>query len=269
MKVRVGIGTLLVAAVAGVYLLDTRLLEQALATRILVWLLALGALYEVIALGAKKVEVNPGLFFYGGVALVAVVVPSLVAGKPVPAALLALAAMVGGGIRFLGMARLRSAAAAFPEAVLLAVAILYTGGLLAFLDRILIESIATAFCVVAISKVNDICGYLVGSSIGKQRIAPAISPKKTWAGTIAGFLGAGVLGYLLSPWLAGPPFFAALIGMLIGLASFLGDLIASGVKRWSGVKDSSALLPEYGGFLDLLDGILLAAPVAVVCLHGS
>jgi phosphatidate cytidylyltransferase len=62
---------------------------------------------------------------------------------------------------------------------------------------------------------------------------------------------------------------AFVIGLLIGAASFLGDLIESGFKRWGGVKDSSALLPEFGGFLDMLDGILLAAPVAVVCLFGS
>ena len=63
--------------------------------------------------------------------------------------------------------------------------------------------------------------------------------------------------------------FAAAVGAMIGAATFLGDLLESGLKRWAGVKDSSGLLPEFGGFLDLVDGILMAAPVAVVCLYGA
>jgi phosphatidate cytidylyltransferase len=66
-----------------------------------------------------------------------------------------------------------------------------------------------------------------------------------------------------------PPAFAAGVGLLLGGASMVGDLVASGLKRWAGVKDSSAFLPQFGGILDLVDGVLLAAPVAVVCLFGS
>ena len=123
--------------------------------------------------------------------------------------------------------------------------------------------------IVAISKISDVCGYFVGTLIGKRRIAPAVSPKKSWEGTIAAVLGSGGMAVLLRDQIGQDVVHAFVIGLLIGAASFLGDLIESGFKRWGGVKDSSALLPEFGGFLDMLDGILLAAPVAVVCLFGS
>ncbi|MHC5051755.1 MAG: phosphatidate cytidylyltransferase, partial [Planctomycetota bacterium] len=108
-----------------------------------------------------------------------------------------------------------------------------------------------------------------GSLLGRKRIAPAVSPKKTWEGTIIGVLASAGVAGLLYDHLVGGPEFAAFIGLLIGLASFLGDLIESGLKRWAGAKDSAALLPEFGGALDLLDGILVAAPVAVICLYGN
>jgi phosphatidate cytidylyltransferase len=191
-----------------------------------------------------------------------------VTGSPVSPALLALAAFAAGAIRLVGMAPLRSAPAAFPEAVLLAAGVAYTAGLLSFLDRLLAEDLTRAMVVVLVSKTSDVCGYLVGSTIGRKRIVPAVSPKKTWEGTIAGVLGSAGVAGLLSAELAGPPWFAACIGALIGAASFLGDLTASGLKRWSGAKDSAQMVPEFGGFLDMVDGILLAAPVAVLCLHG-
>jgi phosphatidate cytidylyltransferase len=267
---RIFFGLLLIGALVALYLLDAKVIGKPVATRIALWLLALAGLYETIKLGARRVECNPGLFLYGAVALVAVVTPYVVMAVPVPATLLVLAAVLTAGIRLLGMAPLRSAAAAFPEALLLACAILYTGGLLSFLDRILLTGgVDTALAVVAVSKASDIGGYFGGSLLGRKRIAPAVSPKKTWEGTIIGLLlSAGVAG-LLHENLIGTPGFAAAIGVLIGLASFLGDLIESGLKRWAGAKDSAALLPEFGGALDLLDGILVAAPVAVICLYGN
>ena len=267
---RIGVGLLLIAALLGVYLLDASVIGRPLVTRIVLWLLALGALFETLKLGARRIECNPGLFFYGGVAVVAVVVPYLITAEPVPGTLLVLAALVAGGIRLLGMAPLRSTPAAFPEAVLLVTALLYTAGLMSFLDRILIDrGVGTALAVVAVSKASDIGGYFAGTLLGKRRIAPAVSPKKTWEGTIFGvLLSAGVAG-LLHGNLVGTPVFAAVIGLVIGVASLFGDLIESGLKRWADAKDSAYLLPEFGGILDLLDGILVAGPVAVLCLYGS
>jgi phosphatidate cytidylyltransferase len=274
MKTRILVGLLLIGAVGGVYLLDAYVLGGPVASRAVLWLVALLTLHEVLALGAKRIECGPGLFALAAIAVVAVVVPYLIAGRAVPLAvpgtLLALAAVVAGGIRLLGMAPLRTAPKAFPEAALLAGAILYTAGLLVFLDRILVRGgLNTGLAIVAIAKTTDVCGYFVGTLVGRLRIAPAISPRKTWEGTIAGVLGAAGMAALLAPELVGTPVFAAAIGGVIGLAAFLGDLIASGVKRWAGVKDSGVLFPEFGGFLDLIDGILVAAPVAAVLLYGA
>lgn len=266
---RLLVGSLLIAALAGVYVLDTEVLAEPLVSRILLWLVAMAAVREVLALAGRRVERNPGLFLFAGIALVAVVVPSLVAGTVVPPVLLVLAALVGAAIRLLGMAPLRSATVAYPEAALLACGSLYVALPLSFLDQILVRDPTAAYVVVLVSKASDSCGYLVGTLLGRKRIAPSVSPKKTWEGTIAGVLGATGAAALLEGYLPGTRLFAAVVGAIVGAASLLGDLLESGLKRWAGAKDSSELLPEFGGFLDLVDGILMAAPVAVVCLYGA
>jgi phosphatidate cytidylyltransferase len=274
MKKRIVIGALLIAVLGGVYALDAYVLKGVLVTRLVIWLVALGTLHEVLVLGAKRINCDKGLLALAAIAVGAIVIPYLVMGLDVPLAvpgtLLALAAIVAGGIRLIGMAPLRSAPAAFPEAVLLAGAILYAAGLLSCLDRLFVRGgLGTGVAVIAISKTTDICGYFVGTLVGRRRIVPALSPKKTWEGTIAGVLGAAGMGALLAPELIGTPVFCAAVGAVLGACSFLGDLLGSGIKRWAGVKDSGALLPEFGGVLDLVDGILVAAPVAAVCLYGA
>lgn len=269
MRRRLLLGPLLIAALLGFWLLDTRVLARPLASRLLLWLLCAGAFHEFARLVRRRVETAPGFAACGIAALSAVVLPFLVTGTPVPGLLIALAALLAGGIRYLGLAPSRTAAGALPEAALLAAGILYTAGLLHFLDRLLVDSVSRAFAIVAVSKTSDILGYLVGSTVGRRRIAPAVSPKKTWEGSIAGILGSGGVAALLAPVLSLPAPLSLSVGLAVGTASLLGDLLESGLKRWAGVKDSGALLPEFGGFLDLLDGILVAAPVALFCLHGS
>ena len=158
MKTRIVIGLGLIGLLYGLYLLDTQVLPRPILARIVVWLFALGALREVLTLGSVKVDCAPGLFLYGGIAVVAILVPSLVTGSPVPGSLIALAAVAGAGIRFAGMAPLRSAAVAFPEALLLAGGILYTAGLFSFLDRIAIVSVPMAFAVVAVHEDGGLAG---------------------------------------------------------------------------------------------------------------
>ncbi len=276
MRTRILVGAALIGAVLAVYLLDAHVLKGTLASRAVLWVLALLVLQEVLALGARRIACGPGLFVIAGIAVTGVVVPYLAMSfdEPiaVPGTLIVLAAVVAAGIRLLGMATLRSAAVAFPEAVLLALGILFAAGSTCFLDRILARpgGLGTAIAVIAIAKSADICGYFVGTTVGRRRIAPAVSPKKTWEGTIGSLLGAAGVGALLAPELRGfPPAYGAITGVILGLAAFLGGILASGLKRWAGVKDSSVLLPEFGGFLDLLDSILVAAPVAVVILHGA
>jgi phosphatidate cytidylyltransferase len=110
---------------------------------------------------------------------------------------------------------------------------------------------------------SDTAAYYVGSSIGRHRMAPAISPKKSWEG-LAGGVAGGVLGAFVGVlWFFQKltPGHALAIGVLVSLCGAIGDLAESMVKRAAGRKDSSALLPGHGGMLDRLDGLLVAAPV--------
>jgi len=270
MAIRILIGSCLVAVLGLVAWLDLAVFDKPIASRVLIWVMAMLAFHEVVTIAGRRVECYPGLGLFGAVAIGAVSLPAVLWQAQVQPELILLAGMVAAGIRFLGMAPLRSSVTAFPEAIILFAGVLYTAGALAFLDRIVVtQGVAMAFAVVAVSKSSDICGYFIGTLIGRHRIAPAVSPKKTWEGTVAAVLGSGGMAVLLREYLEQDVYHALGIGLIIGAASFLGDLIESGLKRWADTKDSSALLPEFGGFLDMLDGVLIAAPVAVVCLIGS
>ncbi|MFQ5845062.1 MAG: phosphatidate cytidylyltransferase [Planctomycetota bacterium] len=276
MRWRILIGSLLCLVVAGVFLVDREVLERPLVTRTVILLLALGVAREVVDLAARKVETGPGLYLTAAVALVAVFAPHLLVGTRVPGVLLAVAAALAGGIRLLAMAPLRTAARALPESVVVSGAVLYAGGLLWFLDLVAVTrglGLNAVASVVAVSKGCDIFAYFGGTLLGRKRIVPALSPGKTWEGTILGLLAAAGLAVVLARPLSGghdmDPALAAVIGLLLGGATFLGDLAASGIKRWAGAKDSSSLLREFGGILDLVDGILFAGPVAVLCLMGT
>jgi len=103
--------------------------------------------------------------------------------------------------------------------------------------------------------VTDVCGYFAGRAIGGRKFWPSISPKKTWAGVLAGWLGAGVVGaFFMQP--TGTREGLILVSIALSFASQLGDIGESAVKRRAGVKDSSNLLPGHGGVLDRLDGVI-------------
>jgi phosphatidate cytidylyltransferase len=110
----------------------------------------------------------------------------------------------------------------------------------------------------------DTCAYLVGSRIGGRKLAPRISPGKTWAGLLGG-LGGVLLVSLLAIPLLGLDYRHApamlLLALLTGLASVIGDLFESLIKRHSGAKDSGALIPGHGGVMDRVDSLLAALPV--------
>ena len=114
---------------------------------------------------------------------------------------------------------------------------------------------------------TDTAAFAVGKTIGGPRLAPAISPKKTWAGFIGGVLGATAVSVALAYAISGQAQgMAALAGLAIALAASGGDLFESYVKRRFNAKDSGGLIPGHGGFLDRLDSLLAAAPVAA-CLY--
>ncbi|MBE3637080.1 phosphatidate cytidylyltransferase [Mangrovicoccus algicola] len=103
--------------------------------------------------------------------------------------------------------------------------------------------------------VTDVFGYFAGRLIGGPKFWPKISPKKTWSGTVAGWIGAALTGWAAIAILGGG---SEVIGLSIGLsmASQLGDIAESALKRRAGVKDSSNLIPGHGGLFDRFDGML-------------
>jgi phosphatidate cytidylyltransferase len=124
--------------------------------------------------------------------------------------------------------------------------------------------------LVVVTKFTDIGAYLVGSTLGRHKMIPRISPKKTWEGTAGGvvFAVAGSLGcYFWLPKIAEDGMMAwqaAVLGLLLGAAAVIGDLAESLIKREAGVKDSSHILPGHGGALDLVDSLLFTAPLLYV-----
>ena len=185
------------------------------------------------------------------------------AGLPLPAMLLLLA-----GAAYIWFATARRALAAgvlYIGLPLVALAWLRAGG---DVGR------ANVLFVVLIVWASDIGAYLVGRVLGGPKLAPAISPGKTWSGAIGGLLIAMAVGeiaaHFMAPAMVGR---AAAAACLLGVASAAGDLLESWIKRRFGVKDSGRLIPGHGGLLDRLDGLLAAAPaaalLALVLGHGD
>ncbi|GAB2991922.1 phosphatidate cytidylyltransferase [Actinotalea caeni] len=123
-----------------------------------------------------------------------------------------------------------------------------------------------AFIAICVS--NDVGGYAAGVMFGRTRMAPIVSPKKSWEGLIGSFVLASAVGVGLMLGPLGGPWWAGLaLGAAGVLAATLGDLAESLLKRDLGVKDMGTLLPGHGGVLDRVDSVLFAAPVAFLLLH--
>ena len=109
----------------------------------------------------------------------------------------------------------------------------------------------------------DTSAYFVGKSFGKRKLAPVLSPKKTLEGALGGLLGSVLVSYLFSsyiyPFLSMPKML--LLGLMVGIAAEVGDLLESAFKREAGIKDSSRLIPGHGGILDRIDSALFTAPL--------
>jgi phosphatidate cytidylyltransferase len=136
------------------------------------------------------------------------------------------------------------------------------------------QGVAALASLLIVVKMADTGAYLVGRLIGRHQMAPILSPRKTVEGAIGGVLSACLASWatfrwlvpVMSPATAPPAFWRWLLfGLLLSGAGMLGDLAESLLKRDVGLKDSSRWLPGLGGVLDLLDSILLAAPVAWFC----
>ncbi len=149
---------------------------------------------------------------------------------------------------------------------------LYLGGLLSFgvplrewflPDRV--EGTLLFFYPVVVTWATDTGAYTGGKLFGRRQMSPTISPNKTVEGGVAGILTGAVAAVLYGLWVlpsAGSAGRAMLFGLLIAILAIVGDLVESALKRECGQKDSSALLPGHGGFLDRLDSLLWTIPGA-------
>jgi phosphatidate cytidylyltransferase len=120
------------------------------------------------------------------------------------------------------------------------------------------------FWVIAVVVASDVLGYFAGRMIGGPKFWPAISPKKTWSGTVAGWIGAAMVGLCFVTF-EGADWRLVPLSALVAFAGQLGDITESWVKRRAGVKDASGLIPGHGGVLDRFDA-LIGAVVAVKLL---
>lgn len=117
--------------------------------------------------------------------------------------------------------------------------------------------------LLAIVWMTDTLAYFVGKSIGKRPLAPSISPKKTWEGTLGGLAGALLTVAILKLTVLGVLSWVDAIALAIigGIGGQLGDLVESQLKRSVGVKDSGSILPGHGGILDRIDALIIAMPL--------
>ncbi|MFH1725772.1 MAG: phosphatidate cytidylyltransferase [Elusimicrobiota bacterium] len=153
-----------------------------------------------------------------------------------------------------------------------ALAIGWTLGHLALLRELHPNGKAFTLLLFAAVWATDTFAYCVGMALGRHKLAPTVSPKKTWEGAAAGVAGALAAVWLARSWFLSEtlgPATALGLGLLIGVGGQVSDLSQSLVKRASGAKDSAALLPGHGGVFDRMDSFLILAPlfyyVVLVC----
>ncbi len=116
--------------------------------------------------------------------------------------------------------------------------------------------------------IGDTTAIFVGKRFGKNKIAPQISPKKTWEGSVANLLACVIAAAILGPSIGLTLRQAVMIGLVCGVFGQLGDLYESALKRSFDAKDSGSLLPGHGGILDRIDSMLMPAlPVAILVLY--
>ncbi len=145
---------------------------------------------------------------------------------------------------------------ALPVSLLLYVPILLTGA----------WSAQAMLCYIVIVWVNDVFAYLTGGCIGRHHMCERISPKKSWEGFVGGVIAAVVAGLLCGHFMEGNAVLWGGLAFVVAVTGVAGDFVESLFKRSAGVKDSGAILPGHGGFLDRFDALLLSAPYAFIYL---
>jgi phosphatidate cytidylyltransferase len=176
----------------------------------------------------------------------------------------------------LEMYRFREPGSAVPRLGATLLAVSYLGVLPCFFVQLrFIPSEYTGLLMavtILVPKCNDVAAFFTGTFVGRTKMTPLLSPKKTWEGFAGGMIGGTLVAVAVS--LARPVFNggvpeAVAFGLTVGLAGVLGDLAESLIKRDCQTKDASRTIPGFGGLLDVVDSILFAAPVAYLWFTWS
>ncbi len=147
--------------------------------------------------------------------------------------------------------------------------VLYVGLLLSYLVDLRLEAGRNwVFLAILATFGSDTMAYFIGRALGKHKMAPRVSPNKTWEGATAGVVGAVAVSLLFTiSWELQLPINygqAVLLGVLISVFGQIGDLLESLLKRFTGVKESGSLMPGHGGLLDRMDSIVFAGVVVYI-----
>jgi phosphatidate cytidylyltransferase len=172
------------------------------------------------------------------------------------------AALVASALGFAAVALLSSERAFWSAAGLVYAAAAEIASVVVRLDQT--WGLAALILVLLVVWVTDIGGYFAGRGLGGPKLWPRISPKKTWAGAIGGFAASLVVAAGFAATGLGKTGPMLLMGAVLSIASQLGDLLESAVKRRFGVKDSSHIIPGHGGLMDRLDGFVAAVVMAAI-----
>jgi phosphatidate cytidylyltransferase len=223
------------------------------------WLIAAVAVWwEWTALVSGRTSGNRLLFFLGSSALMlAMVVEKFgTARTRTPMLIIALGALAAGVF------------AQAERRIWVAAGVLYAGTLLTapiLLRRDTELGLEAILFLFALVWATDIAGYFTGRALGGPKLAPSISPNKTWSGAIGGAIGGMLAGGAIAVLAGlGNLFAIALVAFGLSAAAQAGDLFESAIKRRFGAKDAGRLIPGHGGVMDRLDGFIAAAAVAVV-----
>jgi len=266
-------GSIAVVIVLGVFLLDRQLATPWCSLALVVGGVVAGALelFRMLAASALGADVRVGVVFAAGFLIFKA--QQLLSGSGLPnleMGTFVLFVLVTATLAFIrgdanaGMSRL------FANVLGFLVVVLYS-----YLLDILVRfqaplGLSLVFLLVFTSKSNDIGGYLIGRQVGGPKLAPGISPGKTWSGALGGVGLCLLVAVGLGRWFdldLGPVALLA-FGVAVSVATQVGDLFESMLKRYCGAGDSSALLPTFGGVLDVIDSLILAAPVGYFVLEA-
>jgi phosphatidate cytidylyltransferase len=263
-----------VTAVVLLVLLVGALAWSALAFELLATVIVAAALGEWLQLvGWPRAAAIVGAAVFGIVLLcVALAAPAWVEWSLLP--LSVLATIVWAGLAML-LLQADAKELRLPRAASTALAVLLTAAAWVALVHFLLEGVAVLLSVLVVVWLADTAAYFAGRAFGKRKLAPHISPGKTWAGVVGAIVAvtavalialrvapdANLLSSLL---LANLGVAGAILLAAVVMVSIVGDLFESLLKRQAGVKDSSHLLPGHGGFYDRVDALLPALPLAAL-----